>query len=527
MLTNKGNVSMGRQKKFCISGPIIEEKSYFLPERLNWQEFTTYIESQYYFVIHAPPYSGKTTAVRELAEHLNSDGKYVALYVNAEPAQAAQDDIEAALIEIVHQIADTLSEFPEYSTIASALRDMTKQEKHGSLTFLGNALRFASQSIDKPVVLFLDEFGCLIGDSRLSVLRQIRSGFIDRPDHFPQSLCLISSRDVRDYKIWSKDENAYIATPPFNIKAFSLRLPDFTLGDIETLYSQHTEATGQEFTEEAIEHVFFLTRGQPWLVNALAEEACFTLMLDRTQPITKELIEHAKDSLILRRETTIPSLSTMLEDPGVSQIMDAILSGERITQTFTSDDIQYCQNYGLLSDTAPILEIANTIYQQIIPDILASTLQQCIVPERNPVTADGALSMTQLIEDFVEFYREVSLAWLDNIQYRESGPYIIMLAYLQRIVKGHGKIHREYALGRGSIDLFVTWKEQKFVLELKTMHGESTLAEGLEQVAGYMRKTDSEGHLIIFDRDTTKSWNEKISEEVVGFESQTIHVWTL
>ena len=151
--------------------------------------------------------------------------------------------------------------------------------------------------------------------------------------------------------------------------------------------------------------------------------------------------------------------------------------------------------------------------------------QELIVPSY--VKADGSLSMTQLLEGFVQFYRENSQAWLHDYPYRESGPHILMLAYAQKIINGGGQICREYALGRRRVDLFVSWKKQKFVLELKIKHGESTLSQGLNQIADYMDKAQAEGHLIIFDRDPTKSWDEKISHEVVGFESRTIHVWTL
>ena len=68
---------------------------------------------------------------------------------------------------------------------------------------------------------------------------------------------------------------------------------------------------------------------------------------------------------------------------------------------------------------------------------------------------------------------------------------------------------------------------QTFVLELKIKHSESVLAQGLEQTAAYMDSGGGEGHLIIFDPDTNKSWDEKISYEVVGVGSKKIHVWTL
>ena len=39
--------------------------------------------------------------------------------------------------------------------------------------------------------------------------------------------------------------------------------------------AQHTAATGQAFTEGALELIRTRTAGQPWLVNALCREACF------------------------------------------------------------------------------------------------------------------------------------------------------------------------------------------------------------------------------------------------------------
>ena len=40
-------------------------------------------------------------------------------------------------------------------------------------------------------------------------------------------------------------------------------------------FAQHTAETGQGFTPEALDTVWEQSRGQPWLVNALAYEACF------------------------------------------------------------------------------------------------------------------------------------------------------------------------------------------------------------------------------------------------------------
>lgn len=409
------------------------------------------------------------------------------------------------------------------------------KEEPITLDLFRRALAFWSEHSDRPIALFIDEIDSLIGDSLLSVLRQIRAGFIDRPHYFPQSICLIGLRDVRDYRIWSKEEGVYVSTAsPFNIKTVSLLLSNFSAEEVRLLYKQHTEATGQLFTDEAIEHAYCLTQGQPWLVNALglvnalAQEACFVLVPDRSQPITEAIIELAKDVLALRRDTHIDSLMDKLNEARISPIIDAIMSGGGEYLDFTKDDVQYCKDLGLLSATAPSLEIANPIYKQIIPAVFASKFQETItLNARSYQKKDGSLDMSLLLERFTQFYRENAQIWLRGYIYKESGPHLLMLAFMQRIINGGVYICREYALGNKRVDLFVRWKQQTFVLELKIKHSESVLAQGLEQTAAYMDSGGSEGHLIIFDPDTKKSWDEKISYEVVGVGSKSIHVWTL
>ena len=42
-----------------------------------------------------------------------------------------------------------------------------------------------------------------------------------------------------------------------------------------------------------------------------------------------------------------------------------------------------------------------------------------------------------------------------------------------------------------------------------------------------MNKSGAEGHLVIFDRDPDKSWEEKISHNQEFFQGKTIEVWRL
>ncbi|MFM6846204.1 MAG: ATP-binding protein, partial [Dolichospermum sp.] len=100
---------------------------------------------------------------------------------------------------------------------------------------------------------------------------------------------------------------------------------NFNLAEVGELYQQHTAATGQIFTPEAIETAFDLTQGQPWLVNALAKEIVEKMVKDRNIAITKEHILTAKEILITRQDTHLDSLAERLREPRIKAIIEPML----------------------------------------------------------------------------------------------------------------------------------------------------------------------------------------------------------
>ncbi|HRF42157.1 MAG TPA: hypothetical protein PK198_25365, partial [Saprospiraceae bacterium] len=63
-------------------------------------------------------------------------------------------------------------------------------------------------------------------------------------------------------------------------------------------------------------------------------------------------------------------------------------------------------------------------------------------------------------EAFVDFYRWNSESWLERFEYKEAGHQLLLMAFLQRIINGGGRIEREMAIGNGRTDLAVFWKDQ-------------------------------------------------------------------
>ncbi len=219
-----------------------------------------------------------------------------------------------------------------------------------------------------PAVLLIDEIDTLVGDTLIAVLRQLRAGYDERPGGFPQSVILCGVRDVRE---------VITGGSAFNVKAASLRIGDFSEADVCDLLAQHTAETGQRFADVALQAVWELTAGQPWLVNALAQEACFAdaAAHDRGRVITAEAIHSARERIILRRETHLDQLTDKLQEERVRRVIGPLLSGTETTTTIRPDDLRYVRDLGLVARDTPV-RVANPIYREVIPRDLTWTTQE-------------------------------------------------------------------------------------------------------------------------------------------------------
>ena len=521
---------------FNTTGPVRVNEHYCLPplERFNLNDVLFLIEQQKYFVLHAPRQVGKTSYLLALMAYLNAQGTYHCLYFNVEAAQAMRENVEAAMRVIVGEMAsrarDHLSDpFPQ-----QIMSDTLETYGAGALNEV--ITRWAGKS-EKPLILLIDEIDALIGDTLIAVLQQLRSGYDKRPSEFPQSIILCGVRDVRDYRIHSSKDKAVITGgSAFNIKVESLRLDNFKQGEVEELYRQHTAETGQAFTDEALSLIWDLTAGQPWLANALGYEVCFRTEAARAykETITAETVNQAKESIILRRETHLDQLADKLKETRVRNIIEPILAGQTQVEGLLLDDVEYVEDLGLIT-THQQLRIANKIYQEVIPRELTYTTQLTITHETSwYVAPDGRIDMNKLLTAFQGFFRKNSEHWVERFAYKEAGPQLLLQAFLQRIVNGGGRIEREYGLGRGRTDLLLIWPYgdsgavQEVVIETKLRHGklETVVAEGLRQTWDYMdRSGTADGHLIIFDRSKTRSWEEKIFKRSEMYNDVAITIW--
>ena len=532
-------------RKFNMEGPVDAERHYSIPplSRVTLAEILELIADRRYFVLHAPRQTGKTSTLLALEELLNAQGDYRCLYVNFEGGQAAGEDTAQAMQALLADLASRSLEVLRDDFVERTMSEYLK--KYGPHAALGRTLVRWSQVSPLPLVLLIDEIDTLAGDTLISVLRQLRVNYDRRPHHFPQTVILCGVRDVRDYQIYSSREATHIrGGSAFNIKAMSLRLGDFSEAEVRELLAQHTAESDQAFEAGAEERIWELTCGQPWLVNALAYEACFGSASgrDRSQPIRVEAIDEAKERLILKRVTHLHQLADKLEEERVRRVILPTLAGSA-TWHYSVRDLEYVRDLGLVAAEGTV-RIANPIYAEVIPRELTAVLQSGLEIQVDPawyVTSEGSLDLGELLSGFQGYFREHSESWVERYGHAEAGPQLVLHAYLHRVVNSGGRIGREYAVGRGRTDLLIEWRQvgpsgqariRKYVIECKVRTRkvglDRLIREGLEQTAAYMDRCGAEsGHLVIFDLRPGQSWEERLFRKDPAPGERPITVWGL
>jgi hypothetical protein len=482
---------------FNTAGPNQPERHYTLPVLARLPQIRELIDQGLYFVVHAPRQVGKTTSLLHLSHELTAEGAYVAILVSMEVGAPFPHDPGAAELAILDAWRRRAEAHLPPELQPPPWPDVAPGDR------IAAALAAWARAASRPLVVFLDEIDALRDESLVAALRQIRDGYIDRPQSFPHSLALVGLRDVRDYKVASGGTDRLGTSSPFNIKADSITLRNFIRDEIAALYGQHTTETGQVFVPEAVDRAFALTQGQPWLVNALARQLTQVLVRDRAEPIGAANVDEAAEILIRRQDTHLDSLIERLREPRVRAIIEPMLAGETLGEV-SEDDRRFAVDLGLVRRSeAGGLEVANPIYREVIVRTLAGGAADSLPQIPNTwLTPEGRLDKSRLLRSFMDFWAQHGEPLLRTAPYHEVAPHLVLMAFLHRVVNG-GSIEREYAIARGRMDLCLRYAGETLAIEIKVWRPgrPDPPAAGLAHLDGYLAGLGLDsGWLVIFDR---------------------------
>ena len=504
-------------RSFGTEGRVRPEQHYIVPRTEEITDFINRVKNGKYIVLFAPRQTGKTTFFRLALEVLVAeDPIYFPIQLdfqtmrNAAPATFYEHlyylicmQIESVFQKRGGAPSEMLKQFLVDTTLTDHL-SMIRFFKH-----LGSLLDsdFHEQvPAFKQVVLLIDEFDGIPQTVVSNFLYSLRQVYLSDEMHCPHSVGIVGVRSIAQL-----DYDRSVS--PFNIQD-EFRLPNFTLEQVQGLLSQYTDEVGQAFAPEVVESIHKETAGQPVLVNGLARILTENLDIPKTEPITMPHFLKAHTQLVRGRNINIQHLTTNIRrDRRFERILMDIMSYEDgLDFNLRDEHIDELATYGVIVEDADgMCQIANPIYLYCIMQAFKPTmngLEQEYFHEdnidgfRGYLTATGQIDMERLLDNFRDFIARAGFKILqvpDTPQ--ESVGRHLLLTYLDLFARSVGGVLSfEVGTGRGRMDIFITHKERKYIVETKIWRGSVRYQAGKRQLAAYLKLEGvTQGYYVVFD----------------------------
>ena len=490
---------------FEKSGLVIPDMSYYVPlenvVNADKQDIQTMIDRGRYFSIFAPRQSGKTTFLTETCSQLHDDPTYAAIILSFQCYKDLDKTQFYALIEkaLYSQLINRLREVGclKFDEIQQFL---ARHHLFDHISF-GQLFEELNRILQlKKIVIFIDEFDGIppaeLGNF-LTSLRELYQEYKGKKQKALYSVGLVGIRNITKLVVGG--------VSPFNI-ADQITLPPFTLENIRDLYGQYTVETNQPFTAAAVQKVHEETAGQPWLVNRLGTILTMDIKPETVDPIDEPDVEKAIQILLKEKNDHFDNLyekAKLYKETFVEIVFD------HVKYKPNHEEQSWLEQYGLIKNENGSAVVANNIYKS---RFVETFFDEVNVPEpgETPLTTYGLpgdrLDMKRVLLDFNRYITQIGV----NAFYQEEKPYektgkFLLTAWLYQLVRsGDGELRHEVPGGLGRMDILLTYKRKKYIIEIKVNRYEDIdeiLNEGITQLSGKYLATEAvdEGYLVIFD----------------------------
>jgi hypothetical protein len=492
-------------RTFEKSGTVNPETSYYVPlenvVNSDKQDIKTMVDLGRYFSIFAPRQSGKTTFLEALCGQLHGDPTYVAVILSLQDNKNLDKTGFYSLMEmeLYEQLTNRLNEVRcEKTEAVNRFLNKHHLTNHVSLRLLFEKLNKIIQY--KKIVIFIDEFDGIPFDELEDFLTTLRGLYIKYKkvkEKALYSIGLIGIRNITKLIVGG--------VSPFNI-ADQVEMPPFSLKNVRDLYSQYTEETNQPFTDDAIKKIYEETEGQPWLVNCLGSILTLDIKPGTTEPIEPDDVEKAIESLLLEKNDHFDNLyekAKLYKETFVEVVFD------NVSYSPYQEDQSWLEQYGLIKNKDGHAIVANNIYKSMFIKVFFREVNAYDeISLHGYVLPGNKLDMGRILLDFEQYIAQIGV----NAFYKEDKPYektgqFLLTAWLYQFVRGgEGELCYEVPSGVGRMDIILTYKGKKYIIETKiNRHNLTrTIKDGINQLSDKYLASESieEGFLVIFDIKT-------------------------
>ena len=497
---------------FETRGPVYPEDNYVVARTDERTDFVNRLKMGRSIVLFAPRQTGKTTFFRNALDSLEDpESTYFPIQLNFEGYVDSDADAfyRSLCKEICKEIksifqkrgkspSDALNKFLANAQITEPI------SMREFFEYLGGLLE------NQRFVMIIDEFDAIPQDALRGFLHSLRQIYLSGRERCPHSVGIVGVKSITQL-------NYDRSISPFNIQD-EFKLPNFTLEQVQELFSQYTDEVGQPITPETLEAIHKQTAGQPVLVNRIAQILTEELDIPKSEPITMEHFSEAHVLLLRGRSTNIEHLvANIRRDRRFEALLMKIASyDEGVDFNLDSDIINELATYGVIAEGADgMCEIVNPIYQYRIIRVfkpIVNGLEQEYLPEDNRagfedyLTPEGQIQMVALLDNFRDFIARVGFKILQvpDTPQEYVGQHLLF-AYLEQFVQSvGGTMYLEVQTGRGRMDILILHRNQKYIVETKIWGGDNRYQTGKAQLAAYVKLEEAEeGYYVVFDHRNT------------------------
>ncbi|VAX35235.1 hypothetical protein MNBD_UNCLBAC01-1693 [hydrothermal vent metagenome] len=484
-------------REFNTSGICSPQKHYYVSRSQDIQKALIGIEKNKYFTMFASRQMGKTTFVDELVGMLDKD-IYCPVVISFETMIDFEEVEFYKYFTKELELKGSIKDIPVF-TKAVDFKDFV-QELQGKLK--------------KKFILIIDEFDGLNKGYLGKLLHVFREIYFHRGEKFNlHSLILIGVRNITDVNM----DNA----SPFNTND-ELPLPLFTKEQVFDLMHQYEEETGQPFAPEVKEAVYSNTKGQPGLSNAL----CKFLVEDYNPGGTTEIGMGSFDEMlnffihghISKNVANIINKVKQYKE----QVVRVFDTQKKIEFNIDTDWIGYLYINGAIDCEVVKVDGRMSTYVKFANPIYQKKIYNCFKPDLGGESAryfepdeplgkyyrdeKKELDLFEIVKNYQRYVNRRGSQAFRHAQKRVDGTRVeaayhySLDAYLNSAVFSlGGSTHVEFPTGNGKTDIFVQYKDQRCVVEIKNYQNPAQIEQAKEQVATYAQTEGlSEAYLVIF-----------------------------
>jgi len=491
---------------FEKSGTVDPEASYYVPlENVvnpDNQDIKTMVDRGRYFSIFAPRQSGKTTFLKHFFKELHQNPTYAVIFLSFQKYNKLNQQRFYAQVQkkLYRQLIERLTavECRKLEEIKSFLahHDLIDHISFGELfEELNRIIEF------KKIVIFIDEFDGIPIHELENFLTTLRDLYLDYKEVRQKTLYSVGLVGIRNIT-----KLIVGGVSPFNI-ADQVDLPPFTLKNVRDLYAQYTAETNQPFTEEAVKKIYEQTQGQTWLVNRLGTILTVNIKPGTTAPIDEQDVEQAMQILLNERNDHFDNLyekAKMYKETFIEIVFDHVEYNQY------DEEQSWLKQYGLIKNKDGYAVVANNIYKAI--HVKAFFKEARAYDDLSPETyllPGNRLDMIRILLNFGRYISRIGVKafYAEEKPYEKTGQFLLTAWLYQFVKNGEGDVRDEVLSGLGRLDIMLTYKGKKYIIETKVNRHHDVnviIEEGILQLTGKYLATEEveEGYLVIFDTGT-------------------------